>query len=113
MFDCLTVSGPCDWLSDRFSAGGKRNIRRGELVLWLDVGGEGEVIVPVETIVGRWEISFGLEEKCEPFFSKGSFASLVSSLRWRESIAFGSTDEDSFGTAGRANASSARASVTR
>lgn len=78
---CLEESEPRDWLEDRCSEIGKRNIGRGGLALWFDGGGEVEVIVPVETIAGRWGMSFGLEENCVPFAANGSFASRVSLLR--------------------------------
>ena len=64
------------WLDDSSSDEGK--IKTGwdepKLALFVD-GGEGDVIVPVDTIVGRWGISIGPVGSCAAIDSDESVGS--------------------------------------
>lgn len=113
----LDLSDDLGRLVDLYSEGGKRCIGRAVPILSrICTGGDtGEVIVPVDTIVGRWgAVSWNGEgcrrtpRECSTRSNFGTFS--VPAPRDADLICRGSA---LFVGAGCANASSARTSVTR
>ncbi len=111
----LGVSTTCGRLDNSLSEGGKAKARWAEPKLGLLAdGGEGDVIVPVDTIVGRGGISIGTVASCGALGLDDSKLSFGISFDAKpESIFLGVVDGASKTREGFANASSARASVTR